>query len=279
MNSKSQQSYREIHSSRSSVALTQRKQSSKGFARHPNGIAVGSSKEKQAKGLIVLDDGNVVLNIKPNGFYSERLYCFSDMGYCYEAANESRTGIYSQLLFYKCDSYLVLYTLKNGKQDGFQHTYDYQTGKMAKSYYKNNQLRQVVETCVLSPRQAEQHPEFAELFGKFAQFDFNVEGCRRLEISETMTYFGETRNEAPNGFGVILALDERYLGCFRDGLLEGLGSIYFPNGDVCEGLYLQGESNRCSKYTKPYGTIYFLDGRVCGEKEYSSIISGSRRFF
>lgn len=41
---KSQSTYREIHSSRTSVALTQRKQSSKGFSRHPNGIIVGSNR-------------------------------------------------------------------------------------------------------------------------------------------------------------------------------------------------------------------------------------------
>lgn len=105
-----------------------------------------------------------------------------------------------------------------------------------------------------------------DLFERFSGFNFAVEGCKRLEISENMTYFGEVRNDAPNGFGVILSLEEKYVGSFRDGLLEGHGTIFFPNGDICEGLFIEGESNRCSKYTKPYGTIYFLNGKVSGEQ-------------
>ena len=66
------------------------------------------------------------------------------MSYCYEITSESKSGTYTQLLFFKEDTYLMLYMLKNDRQDGFQFTYDYSDNKLTKSYYKNNQLRQII---------------------------------------------------------------------------------------------------------------------------------------
>ena len=50
------------------------------------------------------------------------------------------------------------------------------------------------------------------------------------------------------------------MGCFKHGLLEGYGNIFFSNGDVCEGLFKEGECGDCCKYIKPYGTTYLIDG-------------------
>jgi hypothetical protein len=54
------------------------------------------------------------------------------------------------------------------------------------------------------------------------------------------------------------------MGCFKDGLLEGYGTICFKNGDICEGLFSDGENNGCCRYTKSYGTVYFIDSIVSG---------------
>lgn len=58
---RSSTSYKQIHSSRSSAALTQRKQNAKGFIRHPNGVIVGDSHKK---GIMLFDEGLAVINIK-----------------------------------------------------------------------------------------------------------------------------------------------------------------------------------------------------------------------
>lgn len=43
------------------------------------------------------------------------------------------------------------------------------------------------------------------MYRKLTEFSFNVDGCKKLDIGETSVYFGEVKNEAPNGFGIILS--------------------------------------------------------------------------
>ena len=43
------------------------------------------------------------------------------------------------------------------------------------------------------------------MFKKLSQFDFAVDGCKRVEIGNGMIYFGEAKDNVPHGYGVILS--------------------------------------------------------------------------
>lgn len=134
-------SYREIHSSRSTVALSHRKHNNRAFTRYFNALVLGDHLGSE-RGLILFHEGVAVMNIKNNKINKETLYCFENMSYCYEIINHS-SG-YSLCMFYKQNVYLTLYTLKKGRQDGLQFSYDYINKTMTKSLYKNNHLCKII---------------------------------------------------------------------------------------------------------------------------------------
>ena len=265
------QSYKEIHSSRMERSPTPRKQLNKHFSRYLNGILVGET--SQSKGLILFNDGGAVLGLKSNGGNRETLHCLDNMTYCYEVVNTSKD--FGLAMFFRPRSFLTLSTFKKERQDGLQFSYDYSHQTLTKSLYKNNQLVKIIDTTNMRPHEAESTEDMRDMFARLASFGFAVEGCKRIAVSDTLTYFGEARGEVPHGYGVILSLTERYLGCFSEGLLEGFGVINFENGDVCEGLFRAGEIDRCCKYVRPVGVVYTIYGESVTEKEYLRVIEGT----
>ena len=54
-------------------------------------------------------------------------------------------------------------------------------------------------------------------------------------------YIGEHKNDLPNGFGTIKTKEASIEGNFKDGQLNGLGTIIFITGKVIKGKFKDGD--------------------------------------
>ncbi len=83
------------------------------------------------------------------------------------------------------------------------------------------------------------------------------------------TYEGDVENRIPNGLGIIFYPDgQKYEGELKDGNSHGQGTYTYHNGVKYEGEWKDGERNGQGTYTFSDGMKYigeFKDGRINGQ--------------
>jgi len=88
----------------------------------------------------------------------------------------------------------------------------------------------------------------------FSLFHFaysQSENCKVLKPEIATSYSGECKKGLANGNGIAIGTD-KYLGKFKNGLPQGIGSYQFANGDVYEGDFKSGMKDGNGKFTFKY---------------------------
>jgi hypothetical protein len=69
-----------------------------------------------------------------------------------------------------------------------------------------------------------------------------AKGQGTLAYNNGSFYEGEWENDQRNGQGKFISNEDGivYVGSWRDGLKDGLGSLSFPTGDVLSGRWCEG---------------------------------------
>jgi len=77
------------------------------------------------------------------------------------------------------------------------------------------------------------------------------ESCKVLKPEIAASYSGECKKGLANGYGIATGTD-KYLGKFKDGLPQGIGTYQFANGEIYEGNFKSGMKDGNGKFTFKY---------------------------